>query len=121
MTMIPTMIDPIVKKRKFAVEKIPKAADIGQIEENLRGIKGISVADIDPKRAVVQLEYDLRQVKFEDIEKVIEKLGLKFSQKLFQRWKRGMAKFTEQNELESLNAPVSSCCKDPREKSGRPQ
>jgi len=109
-----TIKDPIVKKRKFAIDKIPEATGIRQIEESLRGTNGITAADVDIKKSVLKLEYDLREVKFEYIEKLIERLGLKLSQRLFQRWKRGMAKFTEQNELDNLNAPASSCCEDPK-------
>jgi copper chaperone CopZ len=115
MTTNQVVKDPLLKKRKFDIENIPEDLGIRRIEESLRGSKGVMTADIDTKRSVIRLEYDLRQVKFENIEKLIEKSGLTFSRKLFQRWKRGMAKFTEQNELDNLNAPASSCCKDPKE------
>jgi len=105
--------DPIVKKRKFGLGKIPGAADIRRMEASLRGMNGVMAAEVDPKRSTLRLEYDLRQVRFEDIEKAIERSGLKLSRKRFQRWKRGMAKFTEQNELDNLNAPASSCCELP--------
>ncbi len=106
--------DPIVKKRKFGLGKIPEAADIRRMEASLRRMNGVMAAEVDPKRSTLRLEYDLRQVRFEDIEKAIERSGLELSRKRFQRWKRGMAKFTEQNELDNLNAPASSCCKDPK-------
>ena len=109
-----TIKDPIVKKRKFDIENIPEATGIRRIKESLRGINGIRAAEIDTKKGILQLEYDLRQIKFEDIEKVIERSGLELSRKRFQRWKRGMAKFTEQNELDNLSAPASSCCEDPK-------
>ena len=108
-----TLSDPIIKKRKFGLDKIPEGVDMRGIEETFGGINGIMTAEIDPKSSLLRLEYDLRQVRFEDIEKAIEKSGLKLSQKRFQRWKRRMAKFTEQNELDNLNAPVSSCCELP--------
>jgi hypothetical protein len=70
---------------------------------------------VDVQNNVIRLEYDLRKIKFESIEKSMDELGLKLSRKLLERWKRGMVKFNEQNELDNLKAPVSSCCKDPHE------
>lgn len=113
-----TTNDPIIKKRKFGLGKIHEGVDIRGIEETLRGINGTMTAEIDQKSSLLCLEYDLMQVRFEHLEKVIEKSGLSFSRKRFQRWKRGMAKFTEQNELDNLNAPASSCCELPKTNTG---
>lgn len=108
------MKDPIVKKRKVAIGSVDQVSDINRIEESLMRINGMISIDVDVKKNVLRLEYDLRKIKFEVIEKSIKELGLKLSQKFLQRCKRGMAKFTEQNELDNLNAPMSSCCDDPK-------
>jgi len=108
------MKDPIVKKRKIAVENVYQVSDIDRIEESLMRINGMISIDVDVQKNVLRLEYDLRKTKFEVIEKSIKKLGLKLSQKFLQRYKRGMAKFTEQNEMDNINASVSSCCDDPK-------
>lgn len=108
------MKDPIVRKRKVAMESLTQVSDINRIEERLMGITGVISVDVEVQKNVLRLEYDLRKTKFEVIEKSIRELGLKLSQKFFQRFKRGMAKFTEQNELDNLTAPLSSCCDDPR-------
>ncbi len=108
--------DPIIKKRKFGLEAVANAADIPRMESVLGGMNGMLRAEISLETSVLLLEYNLRQVKFVDLEKVIEKSGLRFSRKRFERWKRGMAKFTEQNELDNLNAPASSCCEVPSAK-----
>ncbi len=108
------MKDPIVRKRKVAVVSLAQVSDINRIKESLMKITGMISVDADVQKNVLKLEYDLRKIKFEVIEKSIKELGLKLSQKFFQRCKRGMAKFTEQNELDNLNAPLSSCCDDPK-------
>lgn len=108
------MKDPIVRKRKVAVVSLPRVSEINRIEERLMKMAGMISVDADIQKNVLKLEYDLRQIKFEAIEKSIRESGLKLSQKFFHRFKRGMAKFTEQNELDSLDSPVSSCCDDPK-------
>ena len=108
------MKDPIVKKRKVSIESVVQVSDINRIEESLMRINGMISAGVDLSKNVLKLEYDLRKIKFEVIEKSIKELGLKLSQKFLRRCKRGMAKFTEQNELDNQNAPLSSCCDDPK-------
>lgn len=108
------MKNPIVKKRKVAIESVDQVSDINRIEKSLMRINGMISVGLDLPKNVLRLEYDLRKIKFEVIEKSIKELGLKLSQKFLQRCKRGMAKFTEQNELDNLNAPMSSCCDDPK-------
>ncbi len=108
------MKDWIVKKRKIAIESVDQVSDINRIEESLMRINGMISVGVDLTKNVLRLEYDLRKIKFEVIEKSIKELGLKLSQEFLQRCKRGMAKFTEQNELDNLNAPMSSCCDDPK-------
>lgn len=39
-----------------------------------------------------------------------------FEQKIKEKLKRGMAKFTERNELDNFSAVSSSCCVNPKEK-----
>ncbi len=108
------MKDWIVKKRKIAIESVDQVSDINRIEESLMRINGMISVGVDLTKNVLRLEYDLRKIKFEVIEKSIKELGLKLSQEFLQRCKRGMAKFTEQNESDNLNAPMSSCYDDPK-------
>jgi hypothetical protein len=108
------MKDPIVKKRKVGFEGVVQVSDINRIEEGLMRMDGMISVDADFNKNVLRLEYDLRKTKFEGIEKSIKELGLKLSQKFSERYKRGMAKFIEQNELDNQNASLSSCCDDPK-------
>ena len=108
------MKDPIVREKKVAIESLGYVSDIKRVEESLMKINGMISIDSDVQKNVLRLKYDLSKTKFEVIEKSIKELGLKLSKKFFRRLKRGLAKFTEQNELDNLNAPLSSCCDDPK-------
>ncbi len=109
------MTDPIVKKRRVAIDNLKKEANIDWIKERLMKKDGMMSINVDIRKDVVRMTYDLRKIKFEAIEKSIIELGLELSQKFLEKCKRGMAKFTEQNELDNQNAPMSSCCDDPKE------
>jgi len=109
------MAEPLVKKRKFAVEGLKGQDNDNSIKEPLRNKEGVISVEVDSQRGFVKVEYDLRKINFETIENSIKELGFGLSQKMTERFKRGMAKFTEQNELDNLNAAPSSCCEVPKE------
>lgn len=108
------MEEAIIKKRKFKIERICEKESIHSIDSYLKKKEGIIFVELDSRKKILRLTYDLRKTKFEMIEKNLDKLGLVLSRELIERFKRGLVKFTEQNELDHLNAPVSSCCDDPK-------
>jgi len=110
------MKEPLIKKRKIAVVGIKNQESVNKIKEYLIKKTGIVAVDAEAQKGFVRVEYDLRKINFETIEKSIKELGFGLSQKVSEKLKRGMAKFTEQNELDNLSAPISSCCADPKEK-----
>jgi hypothetical protein len=103
-----------VKKRKVAINSFNQRSNLDWIKEDLMKKDGMISIDIDIRKGVLKLTYDLQKIKFEQIEKSITDIGLKISQRFLERVKRGMAKYTEQNELDNLNTPLSSCCNDPK-------
>ncbi len=109
------MTESLVKKRKFAVSGIKNQGNSDRIKEFLMRKAGIIEVDVDLLKGTVRIEYDLLKINFETIEQLIKELGFSFSQKVKEKFKRGMAKFTEQNELDNLNTAPSSCCSDPKE------
>jgi len=109
------MKEPLIKKRKFAVPRIKDQGSANRIKEYLSKKAGIIAIDVQSQKRFVIVKYDLRKINFETIEKSIEELGFSLSQKITERLKRGMARFTEQNELDNLNSVPSSCCEDPKE------
>ena len=109
------MEKPLIKKRKIAVAGIKNQESLNKIKEYLNKKTGMIAVDVESQKGFVRVEYDLRKINFETIEKFIEELGFSLAQKITEKFKRGMAKFTEQNELDNLTAVPSSCCEDPKE------
>ena len=108
------MKEPLIRKRKIKIvsdnlEMMGKRVKDAVCEKN-----GIIEVRFDEQRKVISVEYDLLKVTFEEIEKWLEDSEISFSNGLFDRWRRGWAKFTEQNELDNLLAKPSSCCDDPK-------
>lgn len=109
------MDEPLIKKRKFAVVGITGQEAVNNIIESLNQKTGIIEVDVDDQKRFVRIKYDLMKINFETIERSIKELGFGLSHRLKEKFKRGMAKFTEQNELDNIAAPPSSCCSDPKE------
>jgi copper chaperone CopZ len=110
------MAEPLIKKRKFDVTGMKDQANENRVKEHLNKKTGVIAVDVDSQKGFVRVEYDLRKISFEAIEESVKELGFSLSQKIAEKFKRGMARFTEQNELDNLTATPSSCCEDPKEK-----
>lgn len=110
------MAEPLIKKRKFAVAGTKDQGNANRVKEYLNEKEGINAVNVDSQKGFIRVEYDLRKINFETIEKSIAELGFSLSQKITEKFKRGMAKFTEQNEMDNLTATPSSCCEDPKER-----
>jgi copper chaperone CopZ len=108
------MAEKIVKKRKIKLGSRESHNNRNGIRDSLLKTDGIISVDIDSQKNHIQVEYELKKINFEAIEQLISKAGLELSNNWTEKFKRGMSKFTEQNELDNLNAPVSSCCDDPK-------
>ncbi len=108
------MGEKIIKKRKIKLVSKEAFLHGNGIRSSLLSTEGIISVDLDPQKNHIQVEYELKKISFEAIEKLISESGLILSNKWTDKFKRGMSKFTEQNELDNYNAPVSSCCDDPK-------
>lgn len=109
------MPEKLIKKRKVTIEKIGGRYKEKEIEGILGKKPGIIFINVDGQERFINIEYNLKQVNFETIEKWLKGMEVILSQKIIEKFKRGMAKFTEQNELDNLKAAPSSCCSDPKE------
>ena len=109
------MSEKLIKKRKVSIEKIKDKYREKEIEKLLDNEPGIIFIEVNGQKGYINIEYDLQQIKFEKIERRIEKMEINLSKKITEKFKRGLAKFTEQNELDNLKAVPSSCCSDPKE------
>jgi copper chaperone CopZ len=108
------MGEKIVKKRKIKLGSREDYQNRNDVRNSLLKTDGIISVDIDSQKNHIQVVYELKKINFEAIEQLISKAGLKLSKNGIEKFKRGMTKFTEQNELDNLSAPVSSCCDDPK-------
>lgn len=108
------MSEPIIKKRKVLYEGMKNGWSAQGVIELLEGIDGIRAVQIDDQKKLIRLEYDLRKIIFESVENSLHEAGFILSRKIKERIKRGMAKFTEQNELDNLKVTPSSCHQDPK-------
>jgi len=71
-------------------------------------LEGIRTANYDRMKGVILVEYELQKINFERIEKLLTNMRIELSSTWKDRINRGMAKFTEQNELDNLSAPTTS-------------
>ena len=109
------MSESLIKKRKIAVIGIKDESSANRVKNDLKKKEGIITVQVNEAKGYVEVEYDLRKINFEKIESAMKELGVELSKKITEKLKRGMAKFTEQNELDNLAATPSSCCEDPKE------
>ena len=109
------MDESLIKKRKFAVVGIKDQKSASKIIEYLSQKVGIIEVNVDSRKGFVRIKYDLMKINFEAIGKSVKEVGFGLSNNLREKFKRGMAKFTEQNELDNIAARASSCCSDPKE------
>ncbi|MGB6866952.1 MAG: heavy-metal-associated domain-containing protein [Candidatus Aminicenantaceae bacterium] len=108
------MGEKIMEKRRIKLGSAEGYQHGNDVHSSLLKTDGIISVEIDRQKNQIQVEYELKKINFEAIEQLIKKLGIELSNNWHEKFKRGMSKFTEQNELDNLNAPVSSCCDDPK-------
>lgn len=111
------MKEALIRKRKIKIVSGNIETMGKRVKDVLCEKNGILDVRFDEQRKVISVEYDLLKVTFEEVEKWLADLEIFFSKGLFDRWKRGWAKFTEQNELDNLSAKPTSCCDDPKSSS----
>lgn len=63
---------------------------------------------------IVELEYNLRAVRFEQLADLLSSSGCGLHPGPWERIKRRFIRYTEQNELEHLTALQRPCCSDPK-------
>ncbi|MBU4330665.1 MAG: hypothetical protein KKB53_09220 [Acidobacteria bacterium] len=107
----------LVARRKIKIVPVNLETIGKRVKDALCEKNGITEVRIDEQKMVISVKYDLLRVNFTEIEKWLESSDISFSKGLFERWKRGWAKFTEQNELDNFSEKPTSCCDDPKSSS----
>lgn len=108
------MGDTLIKERKLKIDRKRNQINGNVIMDSLKEKEGILTVNNENQGDVIRIEYDLKKINFDTIEALLNQLGIILSTKWSERLKRGMAKFTEQNELDNLTATPTSCCEDPK-------
>lgn len=108
--------DPLMMSRRVAL----RGAAADGVAAALTARQGVAAVRLCRDGRTVEVTYDLRHLRFEDVEAVIGGAGGRPATGLFQTLRRGWTRFTEENLLASVSAPVSPCCNRPPDpKAGR--
>lgn len=108
-------MEEIIKKRTIHVSGMTCEGCERTIDNALSEIDGIKAVKAD-KTGRVYVEYNLRRINLEAIERVIADLNYEITKGFFNRLKREWIHFIEQNERDNLSTVSYSCCVDPTER-----
>jgi hypothetical protein len=101
----------ILKCRKFKLDQpltIPQSEKISKELGLLMGIK-----QMDVQSQTIAITYDLRQCRAEQVEACLSGAGIKLGEGWSDRLRLGWIHYTEENELDNLNAQPGACCNRP--------
>jgi len=99
----------LVRYRVFVLTESPSGAL--SLPEVVRRMPGVNRADIDGCK--LRVNYNLLEVRAEQIENVLSGLGLKLADSWLERLKRNWLHYTENNELDHLASSGTPCCNRP--------
>ncbi|MBW7851679.1 MAG: heavy-metal-associated domain-containing protein [Rhodospirillales bacterium] len=100
-----------IVKRKIKVAGLDDCSrDVG---EWLRSVDGVVDAEASPDTGRVTVSYDLRQCTLPQVAERLEAIGLRPSNHVLDRLRRGWASFTEDNIRSSLGHQGHCCSKPP--------
>ncbi|CAA7628008.1 hypothetical protein MCP1_90032 [Candidatus Terasakiella magnetica] len=101
--------DALVVTHSFAL----RGAAPDSVTATLKERPGVKDVHTGKNGRNLSVTYDLRFLRFDDIEQTVDKFGARpaigFVSTIRRSWKR----FTEENLLASVSAPVSPCCNRP--------
>ena len=106
-------MDPVIKKRHFAVRNVRDAKMARALERELLAARGVLQVDVIPFQALY-ITYDLMEIKLDDIVGQLKKLGYPMAPATLLEWWKGWVDFTEANEYDSMTSPMPNCCSNPR-------
>lgn len=102
-------MDEVIKKRTLKVNGMRCAECENLINESLSAMEGVRNVKAD-KNGTVYVEYNLMEIRLEDIVKKIYKLGYKPSKTISERIRRSFIIFKEENEFNNITIPLHGCC-----------
>jgi len=102
---------PIIKHRHFLLDCTIDATREACLEGAIEQLLGVQHVHIQKRR--VSIDYNLLEVRAEQIENVLSGLGLKLADSWLERLKRNWLHYTENNELDHLASSGTPCCNRP--------
>ncbi len=105
-------MDSIIQIRKFRINKIYNSDEAKNLEKKLSNINGVLSAKVD-STGLVKLEYNIKSVKFDTIEKFLAFTGFDFKNKFWTKIRTYFWTFTEENELDNLQHTPHCCSETP--------
>jgi hypothetical protein len=108
------MEEPRIKKRKLKYSGEKSTKELLRLQERLDRMPGMIKIEFDLSKQMILLQYDLKQVQLDSVEKKMMELEFQLSPGRFQRFKRSWIKYTETNEKDNLMTIPRPCCHIPR-------
>lgn len=106
-------MEHILKKRKIKYQGDYTVGQLLRIRDKLKDHEGIDHVGLDVQKQTLSIKYNLLKIRLVVIEKVLDRMGLTLSKERFQRFKRNMGKYMEENQLDNLHAIPRPCCNLP--------
>jgi len=98
----------ILKRRKFRLDHTITAEQADMVVHALEHLMGVQSVKVHDK--TVEIIYDLLQCKAKQVEHCLVEVGAKFGTGWADRMRLGWILYTEENELDHLEADAGSCC-----------
>ncbi len=98
----------VLKKRVFMLDAPVAQEDVPSLELFLSEMMGVHLVHVSA--AKVSIVYDLLEATALQIEQAIEQQGTKLGESWVRRLKRGWVHYTEETELDNLDALDPACC-----------
>jgi YHS domain-containing protein len=104
----------ILKCRKFRLDQPLTILQSEEVSKEVGLLMGVKQVDVQSQ--VIVVTYDLRQCRAEQIEAYLSGAGIKLRERWSDRLRRGWIHYTEENELDNLDAQPGACCNRPPKK-----
>jgi len=105
--------DQWVVTRKIPVNFQNSELDEKNLNGTFRGLSGLVDINVDRKKSIIFIEYDVTQIQYQTVLDMIVKAGCAIKGSLWFRWKQGWIEFTETNMRDNAKAPPPACCNKP--------
>jgi len=104
-----------LKNRRLTIDGMASEHGQQQVVQGLSELPGVQNVRADYQEGIVEIEYDVRQVQLQAIEKRIQELGYSLKMNWWERLRLGIIHFTEENERDAAREKPAPCCSHPEE------